>query len=552
MQKELHDLFTEKLALSDKKEDVFKETVKKIKKKDLKILDINERELKYYEYKTLDGIDIYTGIIKDEKHNLLKNIEFLKKLSPCDKMSELNPSTLTARGNLTDIEFTEENLIKDLKVPSNKYYEIVKIGCNYGEIYTFPSIFINHNIENMLRSINTNQIIKIGCPCSGKYLDVDEIKEIYAYIEQNRQTCEQLYENNIKYNLLNECFLTKKKINRILKLFVTFFNFKKLSKDEIDELYILSEKYIKGPHLELFNSYLSAINRIMNIFIKYESDCVCKNNYPHKIEESSIIQDKSYKKNSARGRKPKNKKTKRKIQGTGMYFSSQITFEIYNSDTKKISKIKIFRNGNFQIPGVKRPDMQDVIRPATILKNYLNEIIPQVTIKIPYIMSVMRNYTCKILQENISIILNKLEDVLYYEKAMKEKINDNSQYAKFISILEEGNPNSKLKFEVFRYINKKILNISEITNNSERYPGILVKFNKPIPNKENKKITIKILSSGKINFDGANSELEVNELYYWLQYILYKYWPEISFDPQIAHDNIISSDSEEYESLYDD
>ena len=46
--------------------------------------------------------------------------------------------------------------------------------------------------------------------------------------------------------------------------------------------------------------------------------------------------------------------------------------------------------------------------------------------------------------------------------------------------------------------------ISEISLNGERYPGLLVKFLRPIPGKEGKKLTIKILSSGKINLDGAN------------------------------------------------
>ncbi len=548
MQKELHELFTEKLALSNKKEEKVEVASKKIKKKDLKVLNIEERELKYYEYEKINEIDVYTGVIKEEKQNLMKSIEFLKQISPCDKITELSPSTLTARGNLSNIEFNEEDLIKKLDIPEKKYCEIVKIGCNYGEIYTFPNIFINHNIENMLRSINSNQIVKIGCPCHTKLINVEEIKEHHLYIEQNQQKCEKLYEEKIKFNLLNENYITKKKINTIIKLFVAFFGFKTLSKDNIDELYIISEKYIKGDDLDLFNKYLDSIQNIYKIFSKYESGCVCKTQNDKKIPEEDVIQDKSYKKNSARGRKPKDKKTKRKMQGTGMYFSSQITFEIYNSETKKISKIKIFRNGNFQIPGVKKPDMTDVINPISILKNYLNNLMPEKTIKIPYIMSVMRNYTCKIIQENISIILNKLEDVLYYEKSLKESSKNISDYVKTLDCIEKNN----LKYEVFRYFNKKLLNISEITNNSERYPGILVKFNKPIPNKENKKITIKILSSGKINFDGVNSELEVQELYYWMQYILYKYWPEISFDPQKSHVRPISPDSDEYESLYDE
>ena len=58
------------------------------------------------------------------------------------------------------------------------------------------------------------------------------------------------------------------------------------------------------------------------------------------------------------------------------------------------------------------------------------------------------------------------------------------------------------------------------------------------------------MSSGKINFDGANSELEVLEMFHWLNLIFTKYWDEIIYDPE--KDRVcISDDSEYYESLYD-
>lgn len=85
-------------------------------------------------------------------------------------------------------------------------------------------------------------------------------------------------------------------------------------------------------------------------------------------------------------------------------------------------------------------------------------------------------------------------------------------------------------YYIFKFLNLGIMQISEIVNNCERYPGIIIKFNKPLPFKKEKKVTIKILSSGKINFDGANSELEVLEMYYWLSYIIKKYWKEIVYD----------------------
>jgi TATA-box binding protein (TBP) (component of TFIID and TFIIIB) len=94
--------------------------------------------------------------------------------------------------------------------------------------------------------------------------------------------------------------------------------------------------------------------------------------------------------------------------------------------------------------------------------------------------------------------------------------------------------------------------ISEISLNGERYPGLLVKFLRPIPGKEGKKITIKILSSGKINLDGCTSEIEVVEIYHWVQYIFIKYWSEVVYDSSVVIKEVVSSDSESgYESIYD-
>jgi hypothetical protein len=40
-----------------------------------------------------------------------------------------------------------------------------------------------------------------------------------------------------------------------------------------------------------------------------------------------------------------------------------------------------------------------------------------------------------------------------------------------------------------------------------------------MPDDRDKKTTVKLLKKGKINFDGGNSEFEIEELYYWLQLI---------------------------------
>lgn len=191
---------------------------------------------------------------------------------------------------------------------------------------------------------------------------------------------------------------------------------------------------------------------------------------------------------SNRGRKPKIKqKSTRKIQGSGRYFSSQITFTIYNTENNKKYKIKLFRNGNFQVPGIKRPDMSDLILPMKILRDYLRIEFNNNNINIDYFISVMRNCKCRLINKDILIRINELE-YLFKDFKLKNKTSDSNN-----------------------------INIAEIQYNCERYFGLIIKFYRPIYNHPDKRTTIKILRSGKINLDGGNNTEEIEELYYWLE-----------------------------------
>jgi hypothetical protein len=248
---------------------------------------------------------------------------------------------------------------------------------------------------------------------------------------------------------------------------------------------------------------------------------------------------------SNRGRKPKTKpKSKRKLQGTGKYFSSQITFEIYNPDNDKIYKIKLFRNGGFQVPGVKKPDMTDLLKPIHVLQNYLRNEFMDENIQVQYFISVMRNYICRLFNPDLLIRLNDLET---FFKTQKENFNDNQEIFDFI---DAGT--FMCKDDIKEYIGSKQnpVGLAEIQNNCERYFGLIIKFYRPVPWKLEKRTTIKILRSGKINFDGGNSEEELRELYHWLELVFSKNYSEIIFDP--VNIGISSDNSESGESIYDE
>jgi hypothetical protein len=252
------------------------------------------------------------------------------------------------------------------------------------------------------------------------------------------------------------------------------------------------------------------------------------------------------KKTSGRGRKPKpKKKTKRKIQGNGRYFSSQVTFMIEHPDTLYQYKIKMFRNGVFQVPGIRNPDMQDLVKPIEILRKYLAYNFGE-DVQVLNFMAVMRNYKSKLINENLHVHLERLEDLIF-----KDKLNP--KYEQFLDYMLRSVHSSyseKIKEMVGTF---NPLNIAEMTYNTDRCFCLIIKFYRPSILDPKKKTTVKLLKKGKINFDGGNSEQEVEELYYWLQYIYHLYKDQILFDiKNITKESDSDTSDCSYVSIYDD
>ena len=226
---------------------------------------------------------------------------------------------------------------------------------------------------------------------------------------------------------------------------------------------------------------------------------------------------------SGRGRKPKPKiKTKRRSQGNGKYFSHEITFVIRHPDSGVDYKIKLFRNGVFQVPGVKDPSMRDLVAPITILKKYLSDNFGE-DVQVLNFTAVMRNYKAKLIDETLRVDLVYLEDIINFYK----------NYKMFeIFIKRELLPlSSKSQSKALKFIGKtNLLNIAEINYNTDKCFCLNIKFYRAKQNDIDKKTTVKLLKKGKINFDGGNSEYEMLELYFWLQYLYSTYKKEILVD----------------------
>jgi len=245
--------------------------------------------------------------------------------------------------------------------------------------------------------------------------------------------------------------------------------------------------------------------------------------------------------NTGRGRKPKAKPpSKRKKQGTGNYFASQITFVTEGLEDSKY-QIKLFRTGEFQVPGVKRPDCTDLIKPIKSLKTYL-ETQFQRSIEVTNFFAVMRNYKCRLVDENSLVNLEKLEKIIEIEK-------HNSYDVLFNSLLQHYT-DKQTKTIKDMITNYNPMGIAEVTYNTDRCLCLIIKFYRPNKKNPTKKTTVKLLKKGKINFDGGNSEQEIEDLYYWFMYLYIKYHKEIIVNPQRIDEMSLSDCS--IESIYDE
>jgi hypothetical protein len=208
-------------------------------------------------------------------------------------------------------------------------------------------------------------------------------------------------------------------------------------------------------------------------------------------------------KKSNRGRKPKDKKKKnRKNQGNGKFFNSQLTLYIqYAKYENKLYKAKLFRNGTIEIPGGLEPSMGDIKYVSDVICEAIGRVLVE-DVNIINLYSIMRNYKFTIISNNALISINKLKN-------------------KFIQSVDEGDALVK--------------DVCQIKYNSERYPGLIVKFSTPIPTNLSKETTIKMFQSGKVNIDGSVSEEQAWYYYNILNEFYLKHSADIMFIPKVVN-----------------
>lgn len=240
---------------------------------------------------------------------------------------------------------------------------------------------------------------------------------------------------------------------------------------------------------------------------------------------------------------PKKRGRKKKQIEPVKYFESQITFSIgYPSKFQ----IKVFRNGSFQVPGVRSPYLEDLMEPIRILQNYLKEWFPDIAVD--YFRVDMRNYKTSLIHTDLRVNLKKMYDIIMLEK------ND-EQYTKVTEFYLRQIPDEVLRNKVRKLTSSSNpIRIAEVSINTGSCFRLSPKFYRPIVTKPDKTATIKILPRGKVNFDGLNTEEEAELIYLWLNRLYTKYRDQIIFNLNEIESHVKSVDfteSEEYPLIAD-
>ena len=249
---------------------------------------------------------------------------------------------------------------------------------------------------------------------------------------------------------------------------------------------------------------------------------------------------------SGRGRKPKPKKlTKRRTQGNGNSFNSQITFLVRCPEQEgRQYHIKLFRSGVFLVPYVRDPSLEDLVPSILILRDYIQNFFED-PIKVQMFYAVMRNYKCTIADPHLKVNLPKM-----VQNIKREKRPDNTQ--EFVSQMTKVYSKETQQRFLELLCSYNPMRVAEISYNPERCIYLMVKVQhyRLLSGKEGK-TTMKLLTGGKINFDSANNGLEALELYYWAMYVYLKYRETSLVDERSIKNEYPDTSDDDEEPIYE-
>ncbi len=290
-----------------------------------------------------------------------------------------------------------------------------------------------------------------------------------------------------------------------------------------------------------------------------------KSNYGELVNPNFELMEKKKSKKIKKGKKNTERKSKkRKEQGSGTSFISQIQFEVLVSKNPKkkitvdplnifsidlakhkIVKVKLFRNGTFEIPGGVKTDMSDLFDVVETVKEYVDmHFMQNEPVIIDYFSAMMRNYkTILINNDTHRVDLHALDDVI---KTLKEDPIDKA-FVDYICSKCESKCAEKVKKMSYGFNRMKI---RETELDKIKSFKNVIKIGSPSIKNPDKKVTVKVTMRGKINIDGGISHLGVEKLYYWIQSVIKNNSEKILIDKSKIVNRIETDCSDD--SIYDE
>ena len=259
----------------------------------------------------------------------------------------------------------------------------------------------------------------------------------------------------------------------------------------------------------------------------------------------------------------------------------------------------VFRNGNFTLPGVLTEDMYDVKAPISELCSFMSEMFGDVQLEsietsmcnykfclvdrqielrklqkycadhFTHLLNIHFRHVKQYLVEhietgidygdfqrflsdaeppkNIFVNFTKLQEVIESQYLI-------SHYNKIIEVMELAYEHFHISFSSEtitriwdQYLDKYMITMekmfkassdnqmSHIRYDQEKYPGFIIKIKTPSSDKLDKRTTIKLFMSGKIDIDGANNRQEAEYIYWWLNslFVQNRY---LSYSPNLPSD----------------
>jgi len=223
---------------------------------------------------------------------------------------------------------------------------------------------------------------------------------------------------------------------------------------------------------------------------------------------------------NTRGIYPKKKRTPKKDSIKKNLFDNQVT-TIFKINDNYYPNLKVFKNGNIQITGIKEKDIvKDIIDLIIIQIKNIYEITPEIIVNNDIEIIGFNKFVIRMINTDFKSYLNNtMETKFLIRRKILHKILISETY------------NNKCSFEPGRYHGVKLEYFWN--SNKEKLNGICICpkhcFGKGTGHGDNncKKITIAIFESGSVLITGGISFEQIDEAYKYITTILNAHKTEI-------------------------